>query len=577
MDPDITENIASRKLRNPRLEIGGAVFPEECMREAEIRFEGDEHVRSRSAYVVLTPPAELRWDFKEEAKLYEDGDIILTGLCTKAKIGKDGTLHLSLYGPFWKLNRTSIESLETFGMSNKENMHWLVKLTDPSMNTQISGLQLNTTTRPFMYTIPLQGLSNIQKTLFLTSDTFIAPGSNDDTSKQILGGSESIKGVQAWEEHNTRIFGIVFAEDFLEAERLALERAHLMVGILNLGVGTGMSHFETRYDCEPLTFDAENTLTPASLHPWIIIREVTELKGWIRNNSTAVMEPENTTDDSLERIQFFLSNFLETSKSGDMHDQLGRRQASDREEKLMTGTKRAFRWLDIASGEEDLKDQFAATWIALESVLNSVKYPGVFQGKRAGIKAAVLENLRKITLPEETNTMLTVDAEMLISGALRSQWSSRRKLDMFAKAFGIKISPDDKTLVSKLGRARATVFHEGQDNPDISTKQLIQLRSLVERLIAATSIGGYEDLEGGPYKFQFGEIGPEGGAAPLSIDGKDVLYDFRMFRDSTETLVAEWIADGKIYNDRDIIIEHQTEDHTRDDRTDEANRPHQCL
>ena len=149
MDPDITENIARRKLRNPRLEIGGAVFPEECMREAEIRFAGDDHVRSRSAYVVLTPPAELRWDFKEEAKLYEDGDIILTGLCAKAKLGKDGTLHLTLYGPFWKLNRTSLESLETFGMSNKENMHWLVKLTDPNMNTQISGLELNTTTRQF--------------------------------------------------------------------------------------------------------------------------------------------------------------------------------------------------------------------------------------------------------------------------------------------------------------------------------------------------------------------------------------------------------------------------------------------
>ena len=87
MDPDITENITSRKLRNPRLEIGGAVFPEECMREAEIRFEGDEHVRSRSAYVVLTPPAELRWDFKEDAKLYEDGEVILTGPCA------DGFIH----------------------------------------------------------------------------------------------------------------------------------------------------------------------------------------------------------------------------------------------------------------------------------------------------------------------------------------------------------------------------------------------------------------------------------------------------------------------------------------------------
>ena len=85
MDPDITGNIARRKLRNPRLEIGGAVFPEECVREAEIRFAGDDHVRSRSAYVVLTPPAELRWDFKEEAKLYEDGDIILTGLCGRSQ------------------------------------------------------------------------------------------------------------------------------------------------------------------------------------------------------------------------------------------------------------------------------------------------------------------------------------------------------------------------------------------------------------------------------------------------------------------------------------------------------------
>ena len=33
-----------------------------------------------------------------------------------------------------------------------------------------------------------------------------------------------------------------------------------------------MSHFETRYDSDPLLFDAENTLSPVSLHPWIIIR-----------------------------------------------------------------------------------------------------------------------------------------------------------------------------------------------------------------------------------------------------------------------------------------------------------------
>ena len=519
---DIPEEIGSRKLRNPRLEIGGALFPEEYVREAEIRIEGDDHLQSRSAYVSVTPPNELRWNFKDEARLYEDGEVILTGVCSEATQGEGETLHINLFGPFWKLERTPLKSLETFGMSNRENMHWLVKLTDPTMDTRISGLEMNTTTRPFMYAIPLQGLNDFQKTMFLTRDTFISSPSNDNVFQPILEGGESTKGVEDWNEPNARILGIVFADDFLKAEHLALERARLMVGIINFAAGTGMSHFETRYEHEALAFNAESCLSPVSLRPWIIIKDLTEPKGWVRDYSPPAMTPVETTGDPLERIQFFLSKFLETSESGDIHDQLGERQVSDREEKLLTGTKRAFRWLDIALGEEDLKDKFAATWIALESVLNSVKYPGVFQGERAEIKGQIRESLRKVQLPVETDAMLSVDTEMLINGALRDQWSSRRKLDMFARVFGIKINRDDKDLVSRLGRTRAVVFHEGEDNPDISIKQVMQLRSLVEKLIAATSVGGYEDLEGGSYKFQFGEIGPEGGGAPLSIDGKDV-------------------------------------------------------
>ena len=568
---DIPEEIGSRKLRNPRLEIGGALFPEECVREAEISFEGDDHIQFRSAYVVVTPPTELRWDFKEEAKLYEDGEVILTGVCSEATLEEGETLHLNLFGPLWKLERTALKSLETFGMSNRENMHWLVKLTDPGMDTRISGLEMNTTTRPFMYAIPLKGLNDFQQTMFLTSDTFISSPSNDNVLQPILERSESIRGVEDWDEPNARIFGTVFADDFLKAEHLALERARLMVGIINFSAGTGMSHFETRYEREALAFNAENCLSPVSLRPWIIIIDLTETKGWVRDYSPPAMEPVNTTGDPLQRIQFFLSKFLDASKSGDIHDQLRERQVSHREERLLTGTKRAFRWLDIASGEEDLKDKFAAVWIALESVLNSVKYPRVFQGERAGIKAEVRETLRTIQIPVETNPMLSVDTEMLINGALRDQWSSRRKLDMFARAIGINITPDDKDLVSKLGKTRAIVFHEGEDNPDVSAKQVMKLRSLVERLIAATSVGGYEDLEGGPYKFQFGEIGPEGGAAPLSIDGKDVLWGVRAFRDSMGNLVAEWNAEGKIYKGSDIYIEHQTKNHPLDDKTDNTN------
>ena len=109
----IPKRTISRTIRNPRLEIGRGIFPEECVKEAQIRFAGDDSLQSRSAYVLVTPPAELRWDFKEEARLYEDGDIILTGLCTEAKPSEEGALRLTLFGPFWKLKRIFINSLET--------------------------------------------------------------------------------------------------------------------------------------------------------------------------------------------------------------------------------------------------------------------------------------------------------------------------------------------------------------------------------------------------------------------------------------------------------------------------------
>ena len=114
------------------------------------------------------------------------------------------------------MKRIFINSLETFGMLNLENLHWLTKLTDPDIETSISGLEINTTARPFMYAIPLRGLSHIQKLLFLNSDTFISSGNNDDTFKPILEGAESVKGVDAWNEENPRIFGIVLAEDFIK-------------------------------------------------------------------------------------------------------------------------------------------------------------------------------------------------------------------------------------------------------------------------------------------------------------------------------------------------------------------------
>ena len=549
----------TRLIHRPSLELGSEIFALDQIKEARISFRIEEFSESRSASVLLTVPCKSRWDYHAEAKLFEEKGVILTGICTEAKRDEEGNLRLTLTGPFWKLNRTYLESFETFGFSNKEDLYWLTRLASPTQNPTIEGLELNTSARPFLYAIPLQGLTEFDKGLLLVGDTGITSKKNDSIFNQILEGAKAIEE-EPWNRDCPRIFGVVVAEDFFQAERLAFERANLMVGIVNLALTTGMSHFETRYESEPLTFNAENSLKPVSLHPWIIISEVNERKGWIRHTSPAKVEPENTNDNSLKRIEFFLGKFFEASRSGDIHEQLGKKQLSDRELKLYTRTKRALHWLDIASREEDIRNQFAATWTSLESILNSIKYPGVFDGDRFEIKKEIRENIGRVNLPTVTSNLLSISTDMLLNRTLQDQWPLIKKLQIFAEAFGIPIGLSDSELVGKMGRARSNVFHEGENNPDVTVEQVNQLKYLVERLVTGTSVGGYEDLEDHPHRFQVGEIGPEGGGAPLSIDGKDVPYEFRMFRDTTGQPIVEWMAEGKIYTETSIQFEKRSND-----------------
>ena len=545
----------TRFINRPSLEFGSEVFRTDQIKSARISFQMDEFEESRSASVVLAPSPEARWDYHTEAKLYEGAEVILTGICVGAEPDEAGNLRLTLAGPFWKLERTYLESFETFGMSKRESLYWMIKLTSPDRTPVFHGLELDTAARPFLYTIPLQGLSEFNKSLLLARDTGRTSKENDSVFDQILEGAESVKEEEAWQQDCPRIFGVVIAEDFLQAERIASERANLIVGIINLALGTGMSHFETRYECEPLPFNAENGLEPVSLHPWIIICEVKEPKGWIRKISQPKMEPRERLSDPVKRIEFFLGKFLEASQSGDIHDQLGKRRFSDRELKLSSRTKRALHWLDIASKEEDIRDKFAATWTSLESILNSIRYPGVFDGERDEIKKRIIANIRNVPLTGVDDGPLSISTDMLLNRTLQDQWPLSRKLQIFAESFGIIIGRRDTELVRKLGRARADIFHEGEDYPDVSIGQVEQLKYLVERLVAGASIGGYEDLDDKPHLFQVGEIGPDGGAAPISIDGKEKPYDFRMFRDSENRVVVEWMAEGKIYTERNILFE----------------------
>ena len=552
---DRPRRTTTKRIINSRLEIGGESFVGNQIRSAQIHTHEDEHSEFRSASVILNPPFEGRWDYHAGVRIYENDDLILTGMCSEAKLGNGGRLHLKLCGHLWHLERTVMRSFVTFGMSNRERFYWLAKLTNPIMGPVVKGLELDTTLRPFMFAVPLKNLESSGKGLRFTTDTGIASHEYENEFKPILVQIEGIEGEPAWSDENPKLFGIVFAENLLQADYAARVRAELMVGIINLALRTGMSHFETRYGGEPIAFNAETSLTPVSLHHWIVIRETSQLKGWIREIPTAKLESETSLDDSLDRVRFFLSEFNRVSESGDVHDQLGKRQLSTREQRLLLGTNRAIRWLNIASSEEDMRDRFTATWIALEAILNAITYPGVFEDERAPLRDEIRREVRKIELPDTTQESLAITTDMLENRILQNNWSLPRKLSIFAESLGIKLKQDDKRLVRKLSRARNTILHEGDGSPDLSQGQVSQLRYLVERLIVGVSIGGYEDLEDSIHEFHIGTIGPEGGGAPISIDGKeDVPYEFRATRNDQGQLVGEWIAEGKIYSDKNIEI-----------------------
>ncbi|MYB48110.1 MAG: hypothetical protein F4X72_02345 [Dehalococcoidia bacterium] len=555
MSTDRTRKTTTKRIINPSLEIGSESFSNNQIGSAKIHTHEEGRSEFRSASVTLNPPFEGRWDYHAEVRIYEDDELILTGICSEAKHGEGGRLHLKLWGPRWRIERTALYGLGTFGMSNKENFYWVTKLTNPTMDPFVEGLELDNTLRPFMFAVPLNNLVSSGNLLFLSTDTGIASHEYENLFKPILAQFEEIEGEPAWNDENPKIFGVVFAKNLLQADDAARERAELMAGIINLALRTGMSHFETRYGGDLITFKAETTLTPVSLHPWIVIRESSQVKGWIRKIPTAKLESVTSLEDSLDRIRFFLSEFIGASESRNIDDQLGKRELSARERRLLQGTNRALRWLNIASSEVDTLDKFTASWIALESILNAITYPGVFEGQRAMLKDEIKRELRKISFPNATRESLTITSGMLESRVLRNDWSLPRKLPIFAESLGIKLKTDDKKLVSKLSKARNTILHGGDDSLKLSLDLVNQLRYLVERLIVGVSIGGYEDLEDGTHNFHIGTIGPEGGAAPISIDGnEDVPYEFRATRNSQGQLVGEWIAEGKIYSEKNIKL-----------------------
>ena len=505
------------------------------------------------------PPEHLRWDYNAKTTLFDNEELVRTGLCVKSTIEAGNLMEFTLRSSFWEMGQATVKNIEVFGMSKSEIRYWFLRLIGQDVN--IPGSIPDNDFRPFMYAIPLKGLkATSESKSFLMGCFGVASGEYDNVFAPILGQSNYKNITSVWDDEVPKAYGMVYARDMLEAERLAFARAKFTADIIGFALRTGISHFESRYENEPIEWDAEVGRSPISLHPFIIIRETQETKGWIRSVPLVDHQKEIEIGDCFERIRYFAERFVDVTLAGDFVDQVRQRPLSKRERKLSLGIQRSLRWQAIASDEDDLCDCFIATWIALESILNAVDYPGVFKEDRRPLRNAIKQKINELSIPERSDEALTVSKEMLRGRMLQDQWPIQRKLRLFEKAFGVDLRLGDLRLVQDLARVRATVFHAGNDNPDLLKVQLQRLRYLVERLVVAASVFGYIDLEDNRHQLQLGQLGPDGGGAPLFLDGRDVPYEFRIFHDREMRQVWEINVEGKIYNENNADLEFMAND-----------------
>ena len=550
-----------RDIARPRLCFGEKCFSSKDIIECQIT-----EVRERShiyltASVTLASPNESRWDYRSEASLYENERKVFTGVCVKSQHQQDGHLVLSFHDLSWHLSHMKTGKIAFFGMTSLEIVYWLSHLSGQVSDVQVEGLKLDDKPRPFLYAIPLKGLTAVGGLKSLGfSDLGIVAGDMDNVFAPLLAHLGADKKDPVWHPDVPKAFGMVLATGLLEAEQRAFTRARLTADIMNLALRAGGSHFETRYLAEPLSWNEENVQAEISIYPWILIREYESPKGWV--HSIPLIKKQSSVDlgNEHERVKMFVERFLEASFVGDLKDQTQKRIVTKREHRLAMGVQRALRWYGKASSEQAIGDQFLATWIALESVLGCMEYPKVFTGDRSVIRQTVTEMIDEIQFPQNSvnDDLLSIDAGMLKNRLLQNTWPLQKKMKIFARSFGIDLFPEDLKLIGDLGRIRGRLLHSGGDETVILPDQLRNLQYLVERLLFATSVGAYKDLaDNVHHSLKFGYIGTEGGAAPLSLDDRNVSYTAVFQRGSDGEQKLEFAIEGAIYDNTNSSIVHE--------------------
>lgn len=120
LEDKTVEQIAERQISNPNICIGDYSFPEKAIKQASISTHTGDRYSFDTADIQIDLGPDSRWDYAAEATLDENGERLMTGICTNAKVTDGRNLSISLNGPFWKLQHSYSSELGLFGMSPKE-------------------------------------------------------------------------------------------------------------------------------------------------------------------------------------------------------------------------------------------------------------------------------------------------------------------------------------------------------------------------------------------------------------------------------------------------------------------------
>ena len=190
------------------------------------RLEESQVVKSASA--VVYPHEHSRWDYHAQTVLEGPQGLRHDGFCIRAERQPDGGFKISLEGTPKRFERASVKSFETFGMSNLEVAYWFPLLTGMASKVVISDFSPNSELRPFLYAVPLGGLTcKGQRKSFFSSDFGVTSGAHDDLFGPCVAKSQLARDQPAWNHDAPKAWGIVLAKDFLEAEALSFEASPL--------------------------------------------------------------------------------------------------------------------------------------------------------------------------------------------------------------------------------------------------------------------------------------------------------------------------------------------------------------